>query len=134
MTEVDLSRLPWWAVIVLQLIILFKAQLGTLIVGGRDYVRHRVRRQTDREKFERELVRDQLDREYQIESAEVVVDQGREMRLLELLEKKDAWVQNTLTKEISCLQDGQNRTNDLLGQIHTVLVEMKAQRGAAGRD
>jgi hypothetical protein len=128
MTEVDFNRLPWWAIVILQVIILFKGQLGSLALSGRDYFRHKARRQTDRQDFEQDLIASQIDHQFQVESAEILTDQGREMRLMALLEKKDEWVQGKLVKEIECLHDGQNRTNELLGQIHTTLVEMKVQR------
>jgi hypothetical protein len=120
----DLTNLPSWISLVVLTVYVFRQQIGSFIPEAfRDHFRHRARRQADREEFEQDLIASQIDQE----SAEILIGQGREMRLMALLEKKDEWVQGRLVKEIECLHDGQNRTNELLSQIHTTLTEMKVR-------
>lgn len=123
MEGLDLTRLPalpTWLLVLLMLLNLFREQVGTFVPASlREWFRHRAARIADREDFEQDLV-----------ASEAASRARREERLTRLLEKKDTWIQQTLSKEIACLQEGQNRTNDLLAKIHTTLVEMRARDAA----
>lgn len=144
---IDLTRWPVWLVFALLVANLFKEQIGSFVpMAVRDFFRHRAARQIDREEFDQEIQEALVNSRLQSQATDELRKSWREEQWVELLQRKDAWLQDILEARLVAIQDinartleeavrikhGTERTNNILTTIHIVLSKLSDRLG--GRD
>lgn len=131
--NLDFNQLPAWLLAILILINIFKQPLSAFVpVAIRDFFTFRAKREADREEFAQGIEETLVNSRLQSEATEHLRRSWREEQWVELIQNKDAWLQDVLDKKLDGLQTGQAklieqtiqvqrntlRTNDLLTAVN----------------
>lgn len=116
--NIDFNQLPTWLLVLLIIINIFKQPLSAFVPSAiRDFFTFRAKREADREEFQQGLEETLVNSRLQTEAAEHLRRSWREEQWVELIQNKDAWLQDVLDKKLDALQAGQTKLIELTTQV-----------------
>lgn len=141
--QLDFAHWPTWLLVLLVAANLFKDQIGSLIssfipTAIQDHFSNRAQRQADHEEHLQLLEEAILNGELQTNAAEQLRKSWREEQWAELLQRANAWQQETLARDLNEIKSSQaklieamvatqhntKRTSDILTTIHISLSKL----------
>lgn len=124
MPGLDLSTWPIWLIVGLQLIYLFKSQIGAFFPAAiREHFQSRA-----------EQRRDSREHDQRIEEREQQRKSWREEQWVELILRKDAWLQEHLEKQLDSIESGNERiVAELAGLRGEITADQARQENTSER-